>query len=311
MYVISLKHASGIFVLEETMSVKALGKRRRFSIKPYLFVLPALFFALVFVYYPFLKTFASGFSLVNAQGKILSYVGLYNFRYLFSRREFAYALKNTLLLTLVNVPVTVVLTLTMALLACKKRLLSPLCEGLFALPMAVSMATAALIFKLLFNPTVGIINQLFGLESGWFEDRRTALGTMLILTVWMGLGFNFLLFLSALRSIPDDRISAARVDGAGEIMLLWHIRLPAILPTLVYVCASNAVLALMTSGPVMIITKGGPARATTTLIYMMYTSGYASSNDSLAACVSIVCFLLAFLFTGVLLFLERGKVGDV
>ena len=121
--------------------------------------------------------------------------------------------------------------------------------------------------------------------------------------------FNFLLFLSALRGVPVDRKGAARVDGANERQVWWHVTLPAILPTVVYVSATNAILALMTSGPVMIITQGGPARATTTLIYMMYTSGYASGNDALAACISLVSFALAFAFTFLALRFEKRKAG--
>lgn len=289
-------------------TAQAIG-RRRFNVRPYLFLLPALFFALGFVYYPFIKTFAEAFSLVNAHGTILSYVGLDNFRYLFARREFGYALKNTLQLTAINVPVTVALSLSLAALCAKKRAVSPALETLYSLPMAVSMATAALVFKLMFNPTVGIVNSALGLSVGWFEDRRTALYTMLLLTVWMGIGFNFLLFLSALRGVPVDRKGAARVDGANEWQVWWHVTLPAILPTVVYVSATNAILALMTSGPVMIITQGGPARATTTLIYMMYTSGYASGNDALAACISLVSFALAFAFTFLALRFEKRKAG--
>lgn len=303
---------SGTFLFgRQLMTVAAAAYKKRLNIRPYLFVLPALVLAVLFVYYPFAKTFLEAFSLVNAQGDLLGYTGLYNFRYLFGRRQFLSALGNTLLLTGINVPVTVIVSLSLAALATKKSRVSPLIETLFSIPMAVSMATAALVFKLMFNPTVGIVNRILGTEAGWFEDKGMALYTMLLLTVWMGIGFNFLLFLSALRSVPEDRMGAARVDGANEWQVLWHVRLPAVMPTTVYVCASNAILALMTSGPVMIITQGGPSRATTTLIYMMYTSGYASGNDALAACVSLVAFVLAFLFTWLILFLDREKVRDL
>ncbi|MBQ3668601.1 MAG: sugar ABC transporter permease [Clostridia bacterium] len=283
-------------------------RRRRFNLKPYLFVLPILVFAVWFVFYPFLRTILSSVSLVNASGEILSYVGLDNFRYMLEKREFKAAFANTVTLTAVNVPVTVVISLLLAVLATKKRPLSPVYETLFSLPMALSMATISLIFRLMFSPNVGIINRLLGTDLGWFEDESTAMGTMLILTVWMGVSFNYLLFLSAFRGIPADRIGASQVDGANAIQTLIHVRIPAIMPTIVYVVATNAILAIMTSGPVMIITKGGPNRATSTLIYMMYTSGYASSNDSLAACVSLVAFLLAFTFTFLTLFLDRKKV---
>lgn len=96
-----------------------------------------------------------------------------------------------------------VLTLFFAKLCSRKRGLSVMLETCFALPMAVAMSAAALIFKVLLNPTVGYVNHLLGIAVGWYRDRDTALYGILLLTVWMGIGFNFLLFLSALRGVPE------------------------------------------------------------------------------------------------------------
>lgn len=269
----------------------------RQAIKPYLLLLPMVVFSLGFVYYPFFKTFLYSFSRVNFKGEITGFVGLDNFRMLFGRRDFSIALTNTLKLACINTPVTMALTLLFAALCSKRRRLSGLNETLFSLPMAVSMASAAMIFRVLLNPTVGYVNYALGLSLGWYTDRKTAMAGILLLTIWMGLGFDFLLFLSAFRGISRDQLDAARMDGAGPIALFFRIQLPLISPTVFYAVCANLVLAMMTSGPVIILTDGGPARATTTLIFMMYSSGYGSSNYSLAACVSIVSFLLTFAFT--------------
>lgn len=288
-----------------------MGRRRTFgqSIKPYLFLAPILLFAVGFVYYPFLKTLLFSVSTVNARGGITAFAGLENFAYLFSRREFSAALQNTVRLTALNVPVTLVLTLWMAYLCDRKRPLSGVYETLFTLPMAVAMSSVALVFKVLFNPTVGMVNWFLGVECGWLTEKSTALSVILLLTVWMGLGFNFLLFLSAFRGIPVPLIEAAQLDGAGRWSILWRIQLPLLSPTILYVVCTNTVQALMTSGPVLILTQGGPSRSTTTLIYMMYTSGYASSNYGLAACLSLVTFGLAFVFTALMLRLDERKVA--
>ena len=284
------------------------GKGRRISAKPYLFLLPMLIFAGLFVYYPFFKTFLYSFSTVNAKGEIVGTVGLENFRYLFSRREFASALKNTLKLTALNVPITVALTLLMALLCVRRRRISPIVETMFALPMAIAMPAIALIYKVLLNPTVGYVNRVLGLNIGWYRDKETALYGILLLTVWMGIGFNFLLFLSALRGVPEDVVGSARLDGASDAGVFFRIQLPLISPTILYVVCTNMVQAMMTSGPILILTQGGPSRSTTTLIYMMYSSGYGSSNYSLAACVSLVTFALTFAGTLVAFLAERKKV---
>ena len=256
-----------------------------------------LIFAVGFVAYPFFKTFLYSFSRVNFKGEITGFVGLENYRYLFSRKDFSIALTNTLKLALINTPVPLVLTLLLAALTERRKPGSWLYELCFALPMAVSMSAAALIFKILLNPTVGYVNHLFGWQLGWYEDRATALYGIAVLTVWMGIGFNYLLFLGALRGVPGPLMEAALLDGAGPVRRFFRIQLPMISPTVFYMICTNLVLALMTSGPVIIITDGGPARSTTTLIFMMYSSGYGSSNYSMAACISVVTFALTLLFT--------------
>jgi sn-glycerol 3-phosphate transport system permease protein len=128
----------------------------------------------------------------------------------------------------------------------------------------------------------------------------------------MGVGFNFLLFLVALRGMPRSLIEAPTMYCAGALTRQQRIKQPQLTPTIFYVALTNMVLALMTSGPVMIITQGGPARATTTLVYLMYTSGYGSSNYSLAACVSLITFAFAFAMTLLAFAFERKGVhyGD-
>lgn len=272
------------------------------------FLAPIMVFAVLFVYYPFVKTIVSSLCAVSSKGELMRFVGFDNFRYVFGRSDFAKALKNSILITLINVPCTLVLTLILGRLAMKKRPLSPVYETMFTLPMSISASAACMIFKSMFSPTLSFINGFFGLKLGWFESRDTALYTCIILTVWMGVGFDFLLFQSAFRAIPKRVMEAADLDGAGFFVRLFRIELPLISPTIFYVLCTNAVLAMMTSAPMIIITQGGPSRSTTTLMYMMYASGYGSSNFSLAAVVSLVAFGLTFGFTVLSLIFERKKV---
>lgn len=278
------------------------------AVKPYLFLLPMLIFALGFVYYPFLKTCVQSVSTVNFRGEITGFSGWSNYQYLFGRREFGIALSNTLKLTLINVPVTVALTLLLGYLCCRPHPFHRVYETMFGLPMVVSMAAITLIFKVLLNPSVGYVNYALGIHSGWYEDRHTAMRGILLLTVWMGVGFNYLLFLSAFRAVPKDLLGCAKLDGAGRLQTLFLIEIPLISPTILYVFCTNLILAMMTSGPILILTQGGPSRSTMTLIFFMYTSGYNSSNYSLAACVSVVTFLLTLLFTFLLFAMEKRKV---
>lgn len=282
--------------------------RRR--MKPYLMLLPMLVFAIGFCYFPAVKTFLYSLASVNFKGEITGFVGLDNFRYLFSRPDFARAMANTMKLALVNTPVTVVITLLLARLCARKKPLHSVYELLFSLPMAVSMSAAALLFKLLLSPAASPLSALTGLHIDWLGNRTTAIWGIVFLTIWMGIGFNYLLFLSAFRNVPESTLEAAQMDGAGPVKRFFHVEVPAVSPTIFYVVCTNLVQAMMTSGPIIILTDGGPARSTTTLIFMMYSSGYGSSNYSLAACISLITFLLTLLFTIGAFALEGKRVNE-
>lgn len=295
--------------LRHTTSERHHSLRRKLkSVKPYIYILPILLFAVLFTYHPFVRTFLYSFSVVNFKGEMTSFAGLDNFKYLFSNQNFYIALKNTLLLVIMFVPLNLILSLGFALLSNKRRKFSAAYETMFTLPMAVSMSAVSMIFKLLLNPTVGIVNTFFHLNVGWFSDKRYALLGILLVCIWMGVAFDYLLFLAALRNVPAQLMEAATIDGAGWLTRLFRIQLPMVTPTILFVVSTNIMQSIMTSGPIMIITEGGPARSTTTLIYLMFTSGYQSSNYSLASCVSLVTFLLTLGFTLLAFAFERKRV---
>ena len=283
--------------------------KTRKNLKVFLFLLPILLFAVVFVYYPFVRNIVNSFSLVNAKGEIRGFAGLENYRYTYGRKDFPQALKHTLIIAAINVPATLVITILLALLANKRRRLSPVYETLFTMPMSVSMSAACMIFKSMFSPSVGIINYVFGLKLGWFESRETALAACLILTIWMGIGFDFLLMLSALRGIPSHIIEATRVDGISPLTRIFRVQIPLISPTIFYVFCTNFVLAMMTSAPMIIIMGvSAESSATNTLMSMMYQSGFSSSDYGLAAVLSITAFVLTLGFTILSFVFERKKV---
>ena len=264
--------------------------------KPYLLIAPILFFAAAFSYFPFMRTLAFSVSRVNRRGEILEFVGLSNFISIFGRDDFLISLQNTVRLTAMYVPLSIVLATCLALLVNKKRFLSALPEVVFSVPMAVSMASASLIFKIILNPTIGIVNSLLGIDFAWFWDRNHAMIGVLVLCLWVGLAFDFLLMLVALRSVPSSLTEAAEIDGAGLTKKFFRIQLPIIMPTVFFIACTNIILAMMTVTPMLVITEGGPFRQTQTLVYSMFVFGYQSQNYSIAAVFSITVFLITFLF---------------
>ena len=285
------------------------AKRRREGRRVFFLLLPIMVFAIAFVYLPFIRTIINAFSRVNSKGIIKGFAGLENFIYTYSRKDFLPALKHTLIIAIFNVPITLVITLTLALLSQKRRRLSAVYETMFTLPMSVSMSAACMIFKSMFSPSVGFINYFFSLKLGWFESTETALAACIILTVWMGIGFDYLLLLSALRGIPKSVMEATEVDGISLWRKIFLEEIPLISPTIFYIFCTNLVLCMMTSAPMIIIMGVSPeSSATNTLMSMMYQSGFSSSDYGLAAVLSLTAFLLTLLFTILSFVAEKRRV---
>lgn len=272
----------------------AKKQRRENKLTPYLFLLPTILLMGTFIYYPFVKTIGTSFFLTNATGKAVEFIGLENYQKVFSDSLFIQSIKNTFIYALIQVPVTIVLAFLMAMAANKKRKASWFYELTFAFPMAVSMSVAALIFKLMLNPQIGIINHIFGLDVQWFNGEKTALLSVIILGVWLGLGMDFLYLLSAVRSVPDDLIEAARIDGCPNWKLMFKIYLPIMSPTVFYLICTNLATAMMMSGPVMVLTKGGPNNSTSTIIYYMYRKAFEIYNYGQSYAAAVVGFVIAF-----------------
>lgn len=284
-----------VLTLVKKRLVSYYPSMKRHSRLAYLYLLPALLISVLFAYWPFIKTVVNSFYLVTPLGKIVEYVGLDHFKRLFEDRNFQASFINTFRFTFLFVPLTTLWALICALLVVKKRRFSALGELAFMLPLVVAMSSAALIFKALFNPTIGVVNYLFSLSIQWFNDPVWALWVVIFLCIWMAMGLDFLLFLSALRSIGPAILEAAELAGASKWQQFWRIQLPLISPTLMFIVANRLRDGILLSGPIMVMTEGGPFRSTQTLVYQMYVEGFKSGNYSLASAISVVVFLLSFL----------------
>lgn len=288
------------------MKKRFLGARKGLS--PYLYFIPAVVLAYLFSYRPFAKTVINSLSLVNFSGKIVSFVGLDNFRALVVDRNFQTSLINTFKFALFFIPIDLILSLIFALLVYKKRRFNALNETLFMLPMAVAMSSAALVFKAIFNPTIGVINYVFRLSIEWFNDPAWALFTIVFLGVWMAIGLDFLLLLGAFRSIPKDLTEAAELEGAGPLAKFFHLQLPLISPTLLFIISTRLRDSMLLSGPVLVMTEGGPYRSTQTLVYQMYIEGFTAGNYSKGSAISVIVFLLTFILILLAFRFERKGV---
>jgi sn-glycerol 3-phosphate transport system permease protein len=285
-----------------------MKKKPASLIKPYVLILPALALAVVFAYRPFILTLLNSLHTVSLQGQRLSFVGLENYQRLFASQSFQASLSNTLRFTLYFVPTNLVVCLGAALLSNRKGRLATLNQVFFFLPMAVGLSSSMMILKMMFNPSIGIINQLFNTDIQWFNDKRAAMALLVIAGVYLDIGLNFLLLQAALRNVPSELHEVATIEGANGFQVFRYLQAPLIAPTFVFVLMTNIKDAMLISSPVLILTEGGPFRSTQTLVYQMYLEGFKSGNYAMGSAIATVVFLLTFTVLLLLLHLERRRV---
>ncbi|MGE4454782.1 MAG: carbohydrate ABC transporter permease [Sphaerochaeta sp.] len=245
---------------------------------------------------------------VSIMGERLSFVGLENYSRLFDSQSFQDSLSNTIRFTLFFVPTNIFLCLSAALLANRKGKLATLNQVFFFLPLAVGLSSSMMIFKMIFNPSLGIVNQLLGVGVQWFNDPKAAMTLLVIAGVYLDFGFNFLLLHAAVRNIPQNLAEVAQIEGANTFQTFRYLTLPLIAPTLVFVLITNIKDAMLISSPVLILTEGGPFRSTQTLVYQMYLEGFKSGNYAVGSAIATVVFLFTFFILLILMRLQRRRV---
>lgn len=166
----------------------------------------------------------------------------------------------------------------------------------YALPFAFSAASASVIFAVIYNPAIGIANGVLGQVGidrvNWLTDPDIALPAVCATTVWMTLGYNVLVLSAGVGAIPEEIIEAARLDGATGVALARRITIPLLSPQLFFLAVVSTIHALQSFTQIHILTKGGPDRATTTLVYSIYTEGFAYGSSDFGAASAQAIVLL-------------------
>ncbi len=262
----------------------------------------------LFSYYPFFKAFISSFFTENQMGELISFVGLDNYKALFSNQYFIQSIRTTLLITVIFVPVNTFLTLLAASFVRRESRSNEIIGSVYIIPLAFSMSLSALIFKQMFNPSNSIINRIFGLDIIWLNDRTSALIAIIALCVFLDFALDYILILSAFRKIERNIIEASLIDGANEAQRYFLIELPQISSTLLMTVFIALKDVLLISAPVMLMTEGGPFRSTETIMYYYYIEAFRGSNKAAESTISsLVVLFSAFLLAAYSILQKRRR----
>ena len=280
----------------------------RFSIEPYAFLLPSLLIFGIFLFYPFVKTIYLSFYKTDKMGLPKKFVGFENYTKLLTSESFYNSLAVTLIFVLIVVVGSMLLGLTGAVL-CNKAFPGIRCfSTAYALPMAIASSSAAMIFNIMLDPSVGIVNKLLGLNINWVSDPKYALLCVAVLTAWLNSGINFLYFSAGLSNIDETIYERASVDGASEFQKFVRLTLPGLSPIIFYTLVVNIIQAFQSFGQVKILTQGGPGESTNLIVYSIYRDAFFNFRFGSAAAQSAVLFLIIMALTLVMFKVEKKGV---
>ncbi len=267
---------------------------------PYLFLLPAFVLLAVFFFIPFIDTILLSFKDFSTDIYNPDFVGICNYIQLFKSKEFYITLSNTFLFLIMVVPILAILPLIVAIFINQKIKGINIYKVLIYLPVVISIVVVAIAFKWLYAQQ-GILNylaELFGLSPiGWLTDTKFALLSVAIVTIYKGIGYYMMIYLSALIGVPKDLYEAADIDGAGEIKKHLTVTIPHIMPTIALVVIISSISALKVFTEIYVMTKGGPLNSTKTIVYYIYERAFENLDLSMASAASVVLLFVILIFS--------------
>lgn len=228
-------------------------------------------------------------------------VGLRNYQEIFTNDVYLKAIRNTLMYVVGTVPVGTFLSLSIAALlnqAIRGRLFF---RTAFYLPVVTSVAATALVWRWIMNPQGGLANTVLdslGLPTlGWLTDPNTAMFSLVIITLWGGLGGNMIIFLAGLQGIPGELYEAAEIDGARAWQSFFYITIPMLSPVTLFVVVTYTIAIFRSFGLIFMLTQGGPSLMTNTLVWEVYQAAFGYLRFGLGAAISVVLLLTILLLS--------------
>lgn len=287
-------------------------KSAKHAAAAYLFITPSFLGVLVFIAFP--VVFALYMSLQQWDGITApQFVGLENFINLFKDPIFWITFRNTIVYTVVTVPIGALISLGVAQLLNQRVLGLAFFRTAMFIPVVTSGLAIAVIWKWIYDYDNGLINDLLAAfhiaQIPWLSDPTWALIALCIIGVWQGFGFTTILLLAAIQNVPDSLLEAASIDGATGWRRFWRITVPLISPTLLFVTIISFVASFQVFAQVYYLTNGGPDYGTSVLTFLVYQHAFVQNRFGDAAALSYVMFAIIFVVTLIQMRVSRNAVN--
>lgn len=278
---------------------------------PYLFLLPAGIILAMFFFIPFFQTIVLSFQDYSNNIYHACFTGLQNYIDILHNPIFYKVMINTFIYLIVAVPILAILPLFLAILINNKIKGITLYKILIYLPVIVSIVVAAIAFKWLYAEQ-GILNYLLSVfhiaPIGWLTDPKYAIYSVILVTIWKGIGYYMIIYLAALMSVPKELYEACDIDGAGFLTKHLTVTIPHIMPTIALVTTISSISAMKIFAEIYVMTKGGPLNSTKTIVYYIYEKAFENLDLGYASAMAVILLVIVMVFSLInILFFERGK----
>jgi putative chitobiose transport system permease protein len=286
-------------------------------VTPYLFLLPALLLLTVSAFYPLIQAFYLSFTNYNFIG-VTKFVGWDNYLSIWGDRLFWQVMGNTLTYLVIVVPSLVILSLALALLVNQKIRGMAIFRSIYYLPVIVSVVVAAIAWKWIYSEN-GVLNYVISffalawqnpIQISWLTNPDTAIVAIALVTIWRGLGYYMAIYLAGLQAIPSELYEAAAIDGSDGCLKHWDITIPLMRPYILLVTVISTINAMKIFEEVYIMSRGGPANSTKTVVYYLYEKGFSSLEMGYASAIGVILFLAIFAISISTAFTTLKTFGD-
>lgn len=261
-----------------------------------IFLFPAILGTLIFIVIPVFCSFGLSFTEWDLLNPI-KFVGFENYRTIFHDGLFYKILINTIVFALSTSVFGVIIPLILASILNSKIRGSEFFKSAYFLPFITPMVVVGVVWAWIFDPNIGLLNQILHLHLNWLYDSRLAMPALIIVSVWKLIGYNMIIFLSSLSAISQSLFEAAKIDGANSFQIFKNVTIPMLSPTIFFVVIITAISSFQVFDLIYLMTQGGPFDSTNVLVYAIYKNAFEYFNIGKASAIAYVLFVIILILT--------------
>ena len=261
-----------------------------------IFILPAILGIFIFIIIPIFCSFGLSFTKWDLLNPI-EFVGLANYKLIFSESLFYKILLNTVVFALSVSIFGVIIPLILASIINTKIRGSEFFKSAYFLPFITPMVVVGIVWAWIFDPNIGFLSQLLHIHINWLYDSKFALPALIIVNVWKLIGYNMIIFLSGFSNISQSLFESAKIDGANQIQIFKNITVPLLSPTIFFVVIITAISSFQVFDLIYLMTEGGPFDSTNVLVYAIYKNAFEYFNIGKASAIAYVLCAIILVLT--------------